>query len=184
MTSAGLARVLVTMKALALALLCVLILGCSSSGGAASSASSSATSSLATSPSSAPTAAAVTTTATAKGPPLSGDEIAKSLKASLLGAADVVVHTDESDPNKLLGRPGQYVSKVNWKKGGAECSIEVFPDLEGAQKRVKYIDGIGKGASMLLQYTALHEAKNAMIHCDHALTPKDFDAAKAWMMTL
>lgn len=51
-----------------------------------------------------------------------------------------VAYTASSDPNNMLGRQGEYTSKVSW--GSAQdSSIEVFPDRQDAQAREAYVQG-------------------------------------------
>jgi hypothetical protein len=47
-------------------------------------------------------------------PPITPDAVAASLRASGLPVSGVVVHTPETDPNHLLGRPGQYTGKIDF----------------------------------------------------------------------
>lgn len=47
-------------------------------------------------------------------PTLTAEEIIKSLKAAKLPIEKEIVFTAESDPNKLLGRPNQYIGKASW----------------------------------------------------------------------
>lgn len=57
----------------------------------------------------------------------------------------LVVYDAKTDPNSLMGRQGEYTSKVEWppKPGGdmqsAFDSIEAFSSLEDAQARLDYL---------------------------------------------
>lgn len=91
------------------------------------------------------------------------------------------VHTEETDPNKLLGRPGQYLAKVNWTERGGEATIEVYPDAESAKKRAEYVETIGKNSPMLLQYVYVHPTRHAVLRLPKELTPKQ---AEVWRKIL
>jgi hypothetical protein len=56
---------------------------------------------------------------------------------------DTTVYTATTDPNHLLGRQGEYTSKVNWGQdrgnGNVFSSIEVFPDTPDAKLRYAYL---------------------------------------------
>ncbi len=91
--------------------------------------------------------------------------IIATLKAANLPIAETVIYTAETDPNKLLGRPNQYVAKANWhdsrlptpedpnqpdvSDGGG---IEIFMDNEGAKRRADYIQELGKSMPFLVEY--------------------------------
>ena len=80
----------------------------------------------------------------------SAESILLALQERGVPIGDYVVYTAEDDPNELLGRPGQYIAKVNFidttigtgstffdtSEGG---SIEVFETEEQAQKRADFI---------------------------------------------
>lgn len=88
---------------------------------------------------------------------VSADTIITALKAAKIPVASVTMHTAENDGNRLLGRPFQYYSKVNWHDsrlpkpkdlndidaddGG---SIEIFPNEDGAHRRAHYLSEIWK----------------------------------------
>lgn len=80
-------------------------------------------------------------------------------------------YTASTDPNHLLGRQGEYTSKVNWSQG----SIEVFSDVADAQNRETYLKAftcpLGDG------YDYLDGA--ALLRLDCALTPSQAQANEA-----
>lgn len=52
----------------------------------------------------------------------------------------VTVYNATTDPNTLLGRQGEYASKVNWGPN-LDSSIEAgFPALADAQAREQYVE--------------------------------------------
>jgi hypothetical protein len=56
----------------------------------------------------------------------------------LTTAAGYVAYTASTHPNHLLGRQGEYTSKVNWC-ANQDNSIEVFANLADAQARQQYL---------------------------------------------
>lgn len=85
----------------------------------------------------------------------SAASLARSLKAAGLPITQLIVYTTKTDPNHLMGRQGEYTSKVAWvdpaavragagspssDRGGTEFGggIEVFPTAASA--RARYID--------------------------------------------
>lgn len=117
------------------------------------------------------------------------DQILVGLKAKglLIGAS--VTYTAETDQNKLLGRPNQYIGKVNFKdtripdssNQGVDISvddggsIEVFVNQADAQKRFQYLQTISSSASIFAEYEYLDGV--AILRISHQLTP---DQAKAY----
>lgn len=99
---------------------------------------------------------------------------AKQVLSDLADAIDSVKlvksYTEDDDPNKLLGRPNGYTSKVAFsdsriskkdteyadkdaiERGG---SVEVYPDAEGAQRRKDYIQTISKETGLASEYDYL-----------------------------
>lgn len=92
--------------------------------------------------------------------------------------------TADNDPNHLLGRPGQYASKVTFNdtrikasdvsgtdkgdvdRGGA---IEVFATPADATARAKYIQAVTKSMPMLSEYDYVHGT--VLVRVSHYLTP-------------
>lgn len=71
-----------------------------------------------------------------------------------------VVYDQKTDPNGILGRPNQYVEKINFadsrdKKRGRDCTIEIFRNAEDAKARKDYVDTIGKSAPIFASYSYL-----------------------------
>jgi len=99
------------------------------------------------------------------------------LKENGFPIGNVVVYTEETDPNKFLGRPNQYISKLNFSdttlspnadnlNGG---SIEVFLNPEDAEARKTYIDTIGKQMPVLSEYSFIRGT--ALLRLSRDLTP-------------
>ena len=96
-----------------------------------------------------------------------------------MGIKNSTVYTATTDPNHLLGRQGEYTSKVNWgqDKGNGDVfsSIEAFPDAADAQLRYAYLRAfrppIGDG------YDYLYRA--AILRLNSNYTPAQAAALKA-----
>ena len=78
--------------------------------------------------------------------------VLQKLQAAGLPITDSVVITETNDPNNLIGRPGQYTSKVVFADSrtgvpldkakpdnGSGGSVEVFADAAAAKARSEYI---------------------------------------------
>ena len=89
------------------------------------------------SPTSASTSPSASTSAPAHATP-TAEQIAKLMHLP----APVFGYTATTDENHLLGRPGQYTSKVNWgapTSDDSDNSIEVFPTSADAATRAGYL---------------------------------------------
>lgn len=74
---------------------------------------------------------------------MTAEEIYHYLEKANISCGDLIVHDEDSDTNGLLGRPGQYISKVNFNdlhipSDDPPCTIEVFSNLQDATKRKAY----------------------------------------------
>lgn len=101
--------------------------------------------------------------------------------ATALKLGKVKVWTEENDPNKLLGRPGQYTSAASVVDKRTECpagdsgiscgaSVEVFASAEDAGTRAAYIEGVQKGGGLGTEYHTVVGA--ALLRVTGELTPK------------
>jgi hypothetical protein len=106
--------------------------------------------------------------------------ITTALAKSQSQMTKIVVYTEATDPNKLLGRPGGYTSKADWADkrikgvtgGGVDGggTIEVYPTEKGAKQRVAYIQGlIDDGVALAIQY--LYRKGAAVLRLSKELTP-------------
>ena len=121
---------------------------------------------------------------TAKTPTLSANEYVEKLKESDLPIGDVIVYTAENDVNKLLGRPNQYISKVNFAdttleqydvENPAGGSVEVFESGKDVEARKAYIDSIAEASPMFAEYSYI--SGTALLRLNKSLTP---DQAKLY----
>ena len=101
-----------------------------------------------------------------------------ALRHAELPITNVVEVTEATDDNQLLGRPGQYTSKLFFydgrhpKSGGVDegqNTIEAFANAEDAKRRHDYVAEITKGVPMLTQYQVLQG--NVLLRLDKVLLP-------------
>lgn len=154
------------------------VVGCSGSSdsdpGSTASSSAAGSSPLATtSAKSAPLAAPTTP---AKVLPDSAQGVVEALAAQGLSITGVIAYTADTDPNKLLGRPGQYTSKAAFvdtrvdtrvdtsEKAGVDAGsvelgggVETFADASQAQARMQYIQSVlqNSGGALGAEYDYL-----------------------------
>lgn len=119
---------------------------------------------------------------------MTAEEIANELKSNISTLGEIVVYTEETDLNNLLGRPNQYTSKVTFEDTRLEQTnktneflteeqqsepiggtIEVFNNEEDMQNRKNYIESISSSMSMLSQY--IYAKGNVLLRLDNELTP-------------
>lgn len=109
---------------------------------------------------------------------LQAEDVIKAFKAANLPLADEIIYSPENDPNKLLGRPNQYIGKANWndqryKKTASgdnrNCTVEVFDSAANLENRRKYVEAVTQSASIWVEYAFVH--KNALLRLSKELTP-------------
>lgn len=91
-----------------------------------------------------------------------------------------VEYDEATDVNGLLGRPGQYTSKINFEittleqtdpkdpKGG---SIEVFATAEDAVTRYEYIQSLAQSMPLLAEYDYLNGC--VLLRIDYDVLPSE-----------
>lgn len=112
---------------------------------------------------------------------LTAEEIVTELQAAGLPIDNIIVYTEESDENNLLGRPNQYISKVNFADTTVEQrsdlsspvggSIETFNNAEDLKSRKEYCEMVTKSMSFLAQYH--YSNGNYYLRIDGAVTPEN-----------
>lgn len=128
------------------------------------------------------TAASGSSSSAAKKPAsMDAEQVVKALTGSVASAKPATVYTAESDPNKLLGRPGGYVSKADLTDDRAKPkleedavqqggSVEIFEDPSEAEDRAKYIADTLKAAKIF--GTEYHYVNGGiLLRVSGALTP-------------
>jgi len=123
-------------------------------------------------------------------PPPSAADTVQQLKAQGVPISKVETYTEENDPNKLQGRPGQYVGKANFRDRRAEDdglggldvseggSIEVFASEGDAEERTAYVKAIGETGGPFAEYD--YQSGQVLLRVAGNLTPKqarEYEAA-------
>lgn len=133
-------------------------------------------------------AAVVVTLLAACGSPttdLDAAGVAQKLAAAGLPVGISVTFDESSDPNKLLGRPGGYTSKVAFtderasktaagaKEGDLSLggSVEVFTSADEAEQRAEYIKKIATSSPLFAEYTYVRGP--VVIRVSKELAPAD-----------
>ena len=111
--------------------------------------------------------------------PPAADAVVAQLKASGIPIGQTVALTAETDPNKLLGRPGQYTSKATFADTrlpataapslDAGGSVETFASQADAVARFDYLKRVTAGNGALAEYDYMHG--QALLRLSHMLTP-------------
>jgi hypothetical protein len=111
------------------------------------------------------------------------DSIALKLKGQGLPIRQIKVYSEDDDPNKLLGRPGQYIGKANFRDSRADDdrvrgldvsqggSIEVFASEGDARERADYVEEIARSGGGLFAYDYLRE--KVLLRVAGSLTPTE-----------
>ncbi|MFN8511345.1 MAG: hypothetical protein U0232_14560 [Thermomicrobiales bacterium] len=98
----------------------------------------------------------------------------------------MIVWTAETDPNKLLGRPFQYTSKVTFRDTrlplrpnprSMPADVEVFATAADLQSRKTYIESVIKTSPQFVQY--VYSANLALLRLGKGLTPDQAAAYEA-----
>lgn len=121
--------------------------------------------------------------------PLTAKAVADKLTAAGLPIENVVVVDEATDSNKLMGRPGQYVSKVYFgdrRHAGEgmepkeQNTVETFASEADATRRREYVQKVTEGMPMFTQY--IIQSGPVVVRLDKALTPaeaKEYESALA-----
>ncbi|MBF0802933.1 MULTISPECIES: hypothetical protein [unclassified Neisseria] len=95
----------------------------------------------------------------------------------------VVIYTEDTDPNKLLGRQGQYIGKLNFNDTRYQMhpenfgTIEIFKTKGELEDRYNYVATVTKSTPFTV-YQFKHE--NLLMRLPHDMTPtqvKEYQAA-------
>jgi hypothetical protein len=115
--------------------------------------------------------------------PLTAEQVTLQLTKQVPTSTLTNVYTADTDPNKLLGRPGGYLSKTaftdsrvqpsllgtNADSLGHGGSVEVFADEDAATARRNYLQEIGKRAPLFTEYD--YQNGPALLRISRQLTP-------------
>lgn len=110
-------------------------------------------------------------------------QVITALRHAGLPIAGVRYFNPASDPNKLLGRPGQYTGKANFRdrrisgrgfdvdNGG---SVETFANKGDASLRYRYVHAISTASSLFAEYNYVEGT--VVLRISHQLTPRQAKA--------
>lgn len=110
------------------------------------------------------------------------DDIIDQLESAEYPIGTIVTYTEESDPNELLGRPNQYIAKVNFSDLRLEQqdedepiggSIEIFENEEDCQDRAAYLKEISQESSFT-EYNVLFD--NILLRLNEEFTSGEAEA--------
>ena len=116
---------------------------------------------------------------------LTTTQVVQGFKSAGIPIGKVVTYTAADDPNKLLGRPGQYVAKAAWidkritSDGTDGGTVEIFSSKSELDSRLAYVKAIEGSSPLFLQY--IYTDGLAMVRLDSDLTPA---AAKKYSVAL
>lgn len=121
---------------------------------------------------------------------LKAEEIVNILKGKVPFIGNIVVYTEETDLNNLLGRPNQYIYKATFEDIRLEQTnksldsdyfseeeinepiggtVEVFINTKDLNNRKKYIETLSSNMSIFNQY--IYSSANVLLRLDNKLTP-------------
>ncbi len=118
---------------------------------------------------------------------LSMDQIVQSLTSSDLPISAVTPLTATTDPNRLLGQPGQYSGKVVWRDArapDAEVAIELFEDADALENRRRLLDEVSRASTALAQHLYTSPSRLALVRVPRALSEDQARIYEAWLARL
>jgi hypothetical protein len=110
--------------------------------------------------------------------------IVGSLKGSGLPLSAIQALTAETDPEKLLGKPGQYSSKIAFKDNRtarAEGAVEVFPDEPALKGRADRLEAMARQNPQLAKWIYSSASTRMLVHVTKDLTPAQAKAYQQWL---
>lgn len=107
---------------------------------------------------------------------VTGEDIIEMIKQANIPIVDVYSYDEKTDPNGLLGRPGQYIEKLMWQDARVlekvcEATVEIFINKKDLEIRKNYLKRVWDFMPITRQY--IYEYKNALIRVDFELLPSD-----------
>lgn len=120
-------------------------------------------------------------------------EVVSSIKECGIPISSIQVFSEKDDPNELLGRPGQYITKANFADSRIQDedlningisvtdggSIETFSNKEDATRRYKYISELAK-TSLFSEYDFL--INTVLLRVSRHFTPDEAEKYKDCLM--
>ena len=108
-----------------------------------------------------------------------------------LPITEIIYYTEETDPNELLGRPNQYIAKVNWTderisgwQDGVQAggSIELFLNPTDMQARKDYLELVTQIMSPIVEYA--YSNGSVLLRVSHSLTPTQAQEYETILMSI
>ncbi len=121
---------------------------------------------------------------------LSSAAVADCFLKAGLPLQNIISYSAATDPNHLLGRPGYYTSKTNFRDSrhdsdnadGDDNTIEVFSTAQAALQRKQYVDRVTKGIPFLAQYQILRG--RILVRLDRVMLPEEVQEYEAALNTI
>lgn len=122
---------------------------------------------------------------------LTAEDVVKFFTDAKLPVGTAIVYTEETDPNKFLGRPNQYIFKANFAdtrieqldetnpKGG---SIEIFTNKKDMEARKKYLEKTFESMPALTEYLLVN--KTYLLRLNKELTTEQVEQYRETFMSL
>lgn len=120
------------------------------------------------------------TTAEPEAEDLTIDTFLAALTDAGLPVGESTIWDEDTDPNELLGRPGQYVAKASWTDTRVECfsdppgvdcggDVELFENTDDRDERYEYLANFADEAMLGGYYQ--WKLPNAVVRIGFELTP-------------
>lgn len=109
---------------------------------------------------------------------LTAEEFVKKIVEAGFPIKNIIVYTEETDPNNQLGRPNGYISKANFADDRCEQydatdpeggNFEVFKNVEDCTDRKEYLESVYKANSIFRMY--MYQFDNVLFRLSRELTP-------------
>ena len=124
-------------------------------------------------------------------PNMTAEQVVTKMQEAGLPIDGVIVYDEKTDKNKLLGRPNQYTSKVNFADIRLEQTdpdnpnggtIEVFEKSSDLEKRKKHNEMVMEQYPVFTEYLFVHD--NYIIRLSYDLTKDQAEEYKKIFMSI
>jgi hypothetical protein len=122
---------------------------------------------------------------------LTAEEIVKKISDAGFPIHNVIVYTEDTDPNNQLGRPHGYTSKVNFADKRCEQydasdpeggNFEVFGNTEDCSDRKKYLESVYETSPQLRKY--IYQFENVLFRLSYELRPAQAEDYKIAVISI
>lgn len=110
---------------------------------------------------------------------LTAEGLLQAFKDGGMPVIDEVIYTSETDPNEKLGRPGEYIAKINFNDSDfyeagetPDIAIEVFSSKGDMEKRRDYIQGVTDSADLNSLKYYIYDNGVFLFRAPYAITPE------------